>query len=78
MNITDDAVREVDETFTATLEKPFINESLPTVLIHPGTITVTILDNDGKNMWLLHPLGRWGDLQATVFLARNNVMRVSA
>ena len=47
VNITDDAVREDAETFTVTLEKL---GSLPTVLIHPGTITVTILDNDGKDM----------------------------
>ena len=46
VNITDDDVREDAETFTATLEKP---GSLPTVLIHPGTITVTINDN-GKNI----------------------------
>ena len=44
VNITDDDVREDAETFTATLEKP---GSLPTVLIHPGTITVTINDDDG-------------------------------
>ena len=47
VNITDDAVHEDAETFTVTLEKL---GSLPTVLIHPGTITVTILDNDGKDM----------------------------
>ena len=47
--ITDDNVRENAEMFTATLEKP---GSLPMVLIHPGTITVTIKDNDdGKNIW---------------------------
>ena len=44
MTITDDAVREDAETYTVTLEKP---GSLPTVLLHPGTITVTINDDDG-------------------------------
>ena len=49
MIITDDNVRENAEMFTATLEKP---GSLPMVLIHPGTITVTIKDNDdGKDIW---------------------------
>ena len=51
VNITDDNVREDAETFTATLEKP-LNGSLPMVLIHPGTITVTIKDDDdGKDIW---------------------------
>ena len=49
MTITDDAVREDAETFTVTLEKPF-NGSLPTVLIRPAMVTVTILDNDGKDL----------------------------
>ena len=49
VNITDDAVREDAETFTATLERPF-NRSLPKTLIHPAMVTVTILDNDGKDM----------------------------
>ena len=50
MNITDDDVREDAETFTVTLEKPF-NGSLPTVLIHPAMVTVTVLDNDGKECY---------------------------
>ena len=49
MNITDDAVREDAETFTVTLEKP-VNGSLQKILIHPAMVTVTILDNDGKDM----------------------------
>ena len=49
MTITDDDVREDAETFTVALEKP---GSLPMVLIHPGTITVTIEDDDdGKDIW---------------------------
>ena len=49
MNITDDDVREDAETFTVTLEKP---RNLSMVLIHPGTITVTIKDDDdGKDIW---------------------------
>lgn len=49
VTITDDDVREDAETFTVALEKP-LNGSLPTVLIHPPMVTVTILDNDGKDM----------------------------
>ena len=49
MTITDDDVREDAETFTATLEMAF-NGSLPKILIHPAMVTVTILDNDGKDM----------------------------
>ena len=49
VNITDDAVREDAETFTVTLEKP-VNGSLRKILIHPAMVTVTILDNDGKDM----------------------------
>ena len=50
MTITNDDVREDAEMFTVTLEKP---GSLPMVLIHPGTITVTIKDDDddGKDIW---------------------------
>ena len=49
VTITDDNVREDAETFTVTLEKP---GSLSMVLIHPGTITVTIEDDDdGKDIW---------------------------
>ena len=49
VTITDDDVREDAEMFTVTLEKP---GSLPVVLIHPGTITVTIEDDDdGKDIW---------------------------
>ena len=49
MTITDDDVREDAETFTVTLEKP---RNLSMVLIHPGTITVTIKDDDdGKDIW---------------------------
>ena len=49
VTITDDDVREDVETFTVALEKP---GSLPVVLIHPGTITVTIKDDDdGKDIW---------------------------
>ena len=49
VTITDDDVREEAETFTVALEKP---GSLPVVLIHPGTITVTIKDDDdGKDIW---------------------------
>ena len=49
MNITDDDVREDAETFTVTLERPS-NRSLPKILIHPAMVTVTILDNDGKDL----------------------------
>ena len=49
VTITDDDVREDAETFTVTLEKPF-NGSLPKILIRPAMVTVTILDNDGKDM----------------------------
>ena len=49
VNITDDAVHEDAETFTATLEKTF-NGNLPKILIHPAMVTVTILDNDGKDI----------------------------
>ena len=49
MNITDDDVREAAETFTVTLER-LSNKSLPKILIHPAMVTVTILDNDGKDM----------------------------
>ena len=49
VTITDDDVREDAETFTLTLEKP---RSLLMVLIHPGTITVTIKDDDDcKDIW---------------------------
>ena len=49
VTITNDDVREDAEMFTVTLEKP---GSLPMVLIHPGTITVTIKDDDdGKDIW---------------------------
>ena len=47
MTITDDAVREDAETFTVTLEKP-VNGSLSK--INPAMVTVTVLDNDGKDM----------------------------
>ena len=53
MTITDDDVREDAETFIATLEMAF-NESVPKILIRPAMVTVTILDNDGKDMLLLH------------------------
>ena len=53
MTITDDDVHEDAETFTATLEMAF-NGSLPKILIRPAMVTVTILDNDGKDMLLLH------------------------
>ena len=49
VNITDDAVCEDAEMFTATLEKAF-NGSFPKILIKPVMITVMILDNDGKVM----------------------------
>ena len=49
MTITDDDVREDAETFTVTLEKPS-NGSFLKILIHPAMVTVTILDNDGKDM----------------------------
>ena len=49
VTITDDDVREDAETFTVTLEKP-VNGSLPKILIRPAMVTVTILDNDGKDM----------------------------
>ena len=49
VTITDDDVREDVEMFTATLEMAF-NGSLPKILIHPAMVTVTILDNDGKDM----------------------------
>ena len=49
MNITDDDVREDAETFTAALENP-LNGSLSKILIKPAMVTVTILDNDGKDM----------------------------
>ena len=49
VTITDDNVHEDAEMFTVTLKKP---RSLPMVLIHPGTITVTIEDDDdGKDIW---------------------------
>ena len=49
VTITDDDVHEDAETFTVALEK---SGSLPVVLIHPGTITVTIEDDDdGKDIW---------------------------
>ena len=49
VTITDDNVREDAETFTVTLEKP---GSPLVVLLHPGTITVTIEDDDdGKDIW---------------------------
>ena len=49
VTITDDDVREDAETFTVTLEKPS-NGSLPKILICPAMVTVTILDNDGKDI----------------------------
>ena len=49
VTITDDIVREDAETFTVTLEMAF-NGSLPKILIHPEMVTVTILDNDGKDV----------------------------
>ena len=49
VNITDDAVCEDAETFTVTLERPS-NGSLPKILIRPAMVTVTILDNDGKDL----------------------------
>ena len=49
MTITDDDVREDAEMFTVTLEMAF-NGSLPKILIRPAMVTVTILDNDGKDM----------------------------
>ena len=49
VTITDDDVREDSKMFTATLEMAF-NGSLPMILIHPAMVTLTILDNDGKDM----------------------------
>ena len=49
VTITDDNVREDAETFTVTLEMAF-NGSLSKILIHPAMVTVTILDNDGKDV----------------------------
>lgn len=49
VTIADDDVREDAEIFTATLEIAF-NGSLPKILIHPAMVTVTILDNDGKDV----------------------------
>ena len=48
MTISDDDVREDAETFTATLKMAF-NGSVPKILIRPAMVTVTILDNDGKD-----------------------------
>ena len=49
VTITDDDVREDAETFTATLERPS-NGSLQKILIRPAMVTVTTLDNDGKDL----------------------------
>ena len=49
VTITDNDVREDAETFTVTLERPS-NRSLPKILIRPAMVTVTILDNDGKDI----------------------------
>ena len=68
VTITDDDVCEDVEMFTATLEKP-LNGSLPTVLIHPVMVTVTILDNDGKDMSLSH-LGGEASKYITGFLVQ--------
>ena len=47
VTIVNDNIPENEEVFTATLEKP-LDESLSHIRILPGTVTITVLDNDGK------------------------------
>jgi len=47
VTIVNDSISENDEEFIITLENPS-NESH--IQIHSGMVTITILDNDGKNI----------------------------
>jgi len=58
VTIINDNTGENDETFTVVLAKPS-NERNPHVRIHPGTITITITDDDNRKChitvrWLVH------------------------